>query len=177
MKKLTPEKLDLAPSVKPRHRIAVVHTFETAHRLPNLDGKCASLHGHSWQVAVSVTAPGLTEDATIVEFGALKAGIRRWIDTYFDHGTMLGSGDVLLTPLTEAKTKVFRFGYADPHSPAESLASDLPWPTVEAVAVVLHRVSQQVLAHLPHTTGALVGEVVVHETRHNTAAYGSAGER
>jgi 6-pyruvoyltetrahydropterin/6-carboxytetrahydropterin synthase len=29
------------------HRVTVEHTFETAHRLPRLAGKCASLHGHS----------------------------------------------------------------------------------------------------------------------------------
>jgi 6-pyruvoyltetrahydropterin/6-carboxytetrahydropterin synthase len=156
------------------HRISIAHTFETAHRLPHLSGKCTNLHGHSWRVVVSATAPSLAGDGTIVEFGALKAGVRQWIDTYLDHGTMLGAHDPLVVPLTTAGCKVFRFGVdaATPSDEAETLAADLTWPTVEAVAVLLHRVSQLVLTALPSAAGATVGPVVVRETHLNTATYG-----
>jgi 6-pyruvoyl tetrahydropterin synthase/QueD family protein len=80
------------------YQITIEHSFETAHRLPHLGGKCTSLHGHSWRVAVPVIAPSLSDDATVVEFGALKAGVRQWIDTYLDHGTMLGVDDPLVAP-------------------------------------------------------------------------------
>src|SRR2546425_7401275 len=93
----------------PSYQITIEHTFETAHRLPHLGGKCTSLHGHSWRVAVPVIAPTLSNDVTVVEFGALKAGVREWIDTYLDHGTMLGEHDPLAVPLYEARCKVFRF--------------------------------------------------------------------
>jgi 6-pyruvoyltetrahydropterin/6-carboxytetrahydropterin synthase len=156
------------------HQISIEHSFETAHRLPHLDGKCTSLHGHSWRVIVSVIALNLSTDVTVVEFGALKAGIRQWIDTYLDHGTMLGAHDPLAAHLYAAKCKVFRFG-ADRHKTvedAELLAADLAWPTVEAVAVLLRRVSQAVLAALPCTPDARVGRVFVRETHLNTATYG-----
>ncbi|WP_083754131.1 6-pyruvoyl trahydropterin synthase family protein [Actinosynnema sp. ALI-1.44] len=156
------------------HQIAIEHTFETAHRLPHLGGKCTSLHGHSWRVAVSVIAPTLSDDVTVVEFGALKAGVRQWMDTHLDHGTMLGVHDPLAAHLLAAKCKVFRFGangnetVKDP----ELLATDLAWPTVEAVAVLLRRVSQAVLAALPCAPDARIGQVFVRETHLNTATYG-----
>jgi 6-pyruvoyltetrahydropterin/6-carboxytetrahydropterin synthase len=156
------------------HQITIEHTFETAHRLPHLDGKCVSLHGHSWRVAVPVIAPTLGDDVTVVEFGALKAGVRQWIDTYLDHGTMLGCHDPLAAHLYAAKCKVFRFGVDRSQSveDAELLAADLAWPTVEAAAVLLRRVSQVVLATLPCAPDARVGRVFVRETHLNTATYG-----
>ncbi|MFD9963986.1 6-pyruvoyl tetrahydropterin synthase family protein [Amycolatopsis sp. NPDC058986] len=163
---------DRAPAV---HQITIEHTFETAHRLPQLGGKCTSLHGHSWRAAVSVVASGLSDESIVVEFGRLKAGIRGWIDTYLDHSTMLGIRDPLVVHLAAAKCKVFRFG-ANRNATvddAELMVSDLAWPTVEAVAVLLRRVSQAVLAGLPGGEGAQVGRVTVRETDINAAAYGS----
>ena len=158
------------------HRITVRHMFETAHRLPHLGGKCTSLHGHSWRVAVPVLATSLeSTDLTIVEFGAFKAGIRRWIDTHLDHGTMLGAQDPLVDPLVAAGCKVFRFGNDRVDvTEAEVVAASLAWPTVEAVAVVLWRISQIVLTGLPHASGARVGRVHVRETQVNSADYGPA---
>jgi 6-pyruvoyltetrahydropterin/6-carboxytetrahydropterin synthase len=156
------------------HQITVEHSFETAHRLPHLDGKCTSLHGHSWRVAVSVIASSLSEQATVVEFGALKAGVRQWIDTHLDHGTMLGVDDQLVEPLVAAGCKVFRFGNdrAATAGDAEAFAADLMWPTVEAVAMLVRRMSQVVLAALPYADAARVGRVAVHETYVNSATYG-----
>ncbi|MCU1680258.1 MAG: 6-pyruvoyl-tetrahydropterin synthase [Amycolatopsis sp.] len=155
------------------HRVAIEHTFETAHRLPHLDGKCTSLHGHSWRVTVSVTAPHLSSDVTVVEFGALKAAVRHWIDTHLDHGTMLGFDDPFVETLTTTLgCKVFRFGADHTASEPETLATDLAWPTVEAVAVLLRRMSQHVLAGLPCADNARVGRVFVRETQLNTADYG-----
>lgn len=170
----SPTDLVMDDRVPTAHQITVQHSFETAHRLPQLGGKCTSLHGHSWRVAVCVIAPSLSEQATVVEFGALKAGIRHWIDTHLDHGTMLGVQDPLVEPLAAAGCKVFRFGAgrACPAGKAEALAADLAWPTVEAVAVLLRRMSQGVLAAVPRAAGALVGRVFVRETDLNSATNG-----
>ncbi|PFG50202.1 6-pyruvoyltetrahydropterin/6-carboxytetrahydropterin synthase [Amycolatopsis sulphurea] len=156
------------------HQVTIEHTFETAHRLPHLGGKCTSLHGHSWQVVVPVIAPTLSDDVTVVEFGVLKAGIREWIDTYLDHGTMLGVRDPLAVSLYAERCKVFRFGADDDQAVdgTELLAADLGWPTVEAVAVLLRRVSQAVLAALPCAPDVRVGGVFVRETHLNTATFG-----
>lgn len=170
----SPADLGVDVRVPKAHQITVEHAFETAHRLPHLGGKCTSLHGHSWRAAVPVIAPSLSDQATVVEFGALKAGIRHWIDTHLDHGTMLGVHDPLAEPLAAAGCKVFRFGTgpACPTGDAEALAADLAWPTVEAVAVLVWRMSQRVLAGLPCAAGARVGRVLVRETDLNSATYG-----
>lgn len=152
------------------HKISVEHSFESGHRLPHLGGRCVSLHGHSWSVAVTVSTLELTPEVTVVEFGSLKAGLRGWIDDHLDHATMLGARDCLIEPLAAAGSRVFRFG-ADSAADAEQFASGLPWPTVEAVAVLLGRVADSVLAELPGVEGARIEQVLVRETRLNTAIY------
>ncbi|MCP2261593.1 6-pyruvoyltetrahydropterin/6-carboxytetrahydropterin synthase [Streptoalloteichus tenebrarius] len=163
-----PERQDSPPDA---HRITIRHTFETAHRLPQLGGRCASLHGHSWRVVVQVRAHALDGDLTVVEFGGLKAGVRDWVDTHLDHATMLGIEDPLVEPLLAAGCEVFRFGAGHSATDAERSAGDLAWPTTEAVAVLLFRVARDVLAGLPSAPRARVGGVLVREAPLNTASY------
>ena len=56
-------------------RVYKEFTFEAAHRLPNVpEGhKCARLHGHSFQVRVSVDGPVGTESGWVMDFADLKA--------------------------------------------------------------------------------------------------------
>jgi 6-pyruvoyltetrahydropterin/6-carboxytetrahydropterin synthase len=144
--------------------VTVRHNFETAHRLPELGGKCVNLHGHSWWVEVSVTsvqAEKMSGDGELVcEFGALKAELRAWIDTRLDHATMLGTNDPLVGPLLEQGCKVFLFGGDLP-------AADLPWPTVEATATLLARVAANIAAELD--PALVVTRVRVQETHVNAA--------
>lgn len=136
-------------------QVTVGHNFETGHRLPNLPGKCVSLHGHSWWVDITVTAE--TGDADIVvEFGAFKRVLRDWIDEHLDHGVMLGPDDPLIAPLRDADCKV----YVTPG-----------WPTVEAVAAHLAAVAGILLDKVDHADGAHVSAVDVQETRVNGAAW------
>ena len=50
-------------------------SIEAAHRLPNVpDGhKCARLHGHSFQVRISVEGPLGEESGWVMDFGDIKA--------------------------------------------------------------------------------------------------------
>ncbi|MFJ2706795.1 6-pyruvoyl trahydropterin synthase family protein [Streptomyces sp. NPDC087428] len=160
---------ELPEGPRPAHSVSVRHNFETAHRIPHLVGKCVNLHGHSWWMEATVTAP-LLDRGTVVEFGAFKGHVRAWIDTYLDHGAMLGADDPLAGILAEHRSKVFRFGASDP-GPAERFAVGLPHPTVEAVAELLARVVGQALRELSAAAGAFVSEVVVSETHVNTAGW------
>lgn len=155
------------------HAVTVRHNFETAHRLPVLGGKCQNLHGHSWWCEITVSAPEMT-DGTIVEFGALKSAIRRWIDTWLDHGAMLGAQDVLTATLVKESSKVFRFGATDAASDAEQYAVKLAWPTVENVAQLIASVAQDILASLSHAPVAQITCVTVHETHVNAAVWSLA---
>jgi 6-pyruvoyltetrahydropterin/6-carboxytetrahydropterin synthase len=159
-----------------RHSITVEHNFETAHRLPHLPGKCRSLHGHSWRVAVTVNAPTLSGSRTVVEFGRFKKLMRGWIDEHLDHGTMLGLDDPLVAPLRDAGCKVFTFGSdVDGRGDWE----DSPWPTVESVAELLARQAWEWLAASrtgPADTtaeSAGVARVDVAETAVNRASWGA----
>lgn len=151
------------------HSVTIRHNFETAHRLPNLGGKCQNLHGHSWWCEITVMAADLA-DGTVVEFGAFKAGVRRWIDGCLDHGCMLGAADPLVLALTEEGSKVYRFGAADPQQD-EQYAVKLGWPTVENVAALLGAVGQGVLESLDRAPGARVTRVSVTETHVNAACW------
>ncbi|MEV6037563.1 6-carboxytetrahydropterin synthase [Nonomuraea sp. NPDC052116] len=146
------------------HQICVRHNFETAHRLPHLAGKCVNLHGHSWWAEVTVRAACLSDEQTVVEFGAFKKALRAFVDEHLDHGAMLGIDDPLASLLVAHGSKVYLFG-------EHPYARDLPYPTVEAVAVMLGRAAQSLLAGLPHAAGAAVARVKVTETHVNAAEF------
>lgn len=150
--------------------ITIRHNFESGHRLPVLGGKCQNLHGHSWWAEVTVSARPGTAPATVVEFGAYKAGLREWIDTHLDHGLMLGKDDPLARILPEFG-KAFIFD-AD----ADGLTKGLAWPTVENVALLLRRVASDCLDVTPRSPGSRVSEVRVSETHVNAAHWIDSGE-
>lgn len=137
--------------------VTVRHNFETAHRLPELGGKCFNLHGHSWWAEITVAAPALNGDGIVVEFGAFKRAVREWIDTHLDHGAMLGTDDPLLAVLCSMGCKVFEF--------------EDRWPTVEATAELLASVASGLLTAVPHAPGARVVNVDVRETAVNEASW------
>lgn len=149
------------------HAVTVRHNFETAHRLPHLGGKCASLHGHSWWVEVTAACQELASTATVVEFGEFKKQLREWIDLRLDHGTMLGYQDPLRDALTADGSKLFVFGEAE----AGPAVADLEWPTVENVAVLLGRIAEKVIEGTESAQGARITRVVVKETHVNAAEW------
>ncbi|MEW9553311.1 6-pyruvoyl tetrahydropterin synthase family protein [Nonomuraea sp. NPDC050783] len=157
------------------HHIHIRHNFETAHRLPHLSGKCMSLHGHSWWAEVTVSAAELSHDQTVVEFGGFKKALRAFIDEQLDHGAMLGAEDPLAPLLMAHGCKVFLFGRPD-LGPDTSYTADLPLPTVEAVAVMIGRVTQALLADVPRAAGASISQVRVVETHVNSAEFRPAGD-
>lgn len=155
------------------HSITVCGGFETAHRLPQLAGKCESLHGHSWQVDVTVSGEDLDSDGKLIRFEDLKRPIFGWVQEHLDHGTMLGVSDPLVGPLRDAGTKLYLFDpTADPDGPP-ALTADLEWPTVENVAVLLTRVASVFIRHIDDpAAGPLHVGVRVKETAINRAAWG-----
>lgn len=147
--------------------VTVRHNFETGHRLPILPGKCQSLHGHSWWCEVTVAAPAPAA-GVVIEFGLFKKALRDWIDTYLDHGLMLGSDDPLL-PHLQAAGKVFVF---DPDMDGgPSFTVGLAWPTVENVATLLARVADDELGQIQRAPDTHVTRVAVQETHVNTATW------
>lgn len=63
--------------------------FEASHLLPNHDGKCARLHGHSWSVEIEVEGSSLAEAGPkagmVADYGDLAKPLNRLIDSHLDH--------------------------------------------------------------------------------------------
>jgi 6-pyruvoyltetrahydropterin/6-carboxytetrahydropterin synthase len=75
-------------------RITKEFQFEAAHALKDYDGPCRSIHGHSYQL--SVTVKGTPVDAInspkkgmIMDFGDLKKIVKKNIIDTFDHSLVL----------------------------------------------------------------------------------------
>ena len=58
------------------HRLTVRHHFDAAHYLREYHGACSRLHGHRWQVEVTVQGSQLDELGMLVDFGVLKQALK-----------------------------------------------------------------------------------------------------
>ncbi|MFH5802521.1 6-pyruvoyl trahydropterin synthase family protein [Alienimonas sp. DA493] len=67
--------------------------FCAGHRLLGHEGKCAALHGHNYAAEFHVTADALDDVGRVVDFAAIKAELKGWIDREWDHGFLLYEGD------------------------------------------------------------------------------------
>jgi len=75
-------------------RITKHFDFETAHALYGYDGKCKNIHGHSYQlyvtvIGVPVNDPNHVKNGMVIDFGDLKKIVRSEIVDVFDHATVL----------------------------------------------------------------------------------------
>lgn len=69
-------------------RIAKRWTFDAAHMLPNHDGKCARLHGHTYVVEVMVEGALQTSgpaEGMVVDFYHLSAIWKNELEPMLDH--------------------------------------------------------------------------------------------
>jgi len=88
-------------------RITKEFKFETAHSLPGYDGLCKNIHGHSYELLVTVAGYPLQEKnhpkrGMVMDFGDLKKIVRKEIVEPFDHALVLRN-DVPKTLITELK--------------------------------------------------------------------------
>lgn len=59
--------------------------FEAAHRLPNYQGPCNQVHGHSYKLEIGVSGPVGLDSGMIMDFKALKDLVKDWIIDRLDH--------------------------------------------------------------------------------------------
>ncbi len=70
--------------------IAKEFTFDAAHSLPNSDGPCKRLHGHTYCVTVVAhgriqPVDGRAEEGMVVDFNRIKEVFKRRIEARCDH--------------------------------------------------------------------------------------------
>jgi len=102
-------------------RITKHFDFETAHALYGYDGKCKNIHGHSYQLYVTVIGepindPNHVKNGMVLDFGDLKKIIKTEIVDVFDHATILNKN----SPHKELAEKI------KPHSPKTLLVDYQP---------------------------------------------------
>lgn len=102
-------------------RITKHFDFETAHALYGYDGKCKNIHGHSYQLYVTVIGKPIDDsnhvkNGMIIDFGDLKKIVKTEIVDVFDHATILNQN----SPHKKLAEKII------PHSPKVLLVDYQP---------------------------------------------------
>lgn len=75
-------------------RITKEFRFEAAHALQGYDGPCKSIHGHSYELSVTVKGISLSDEKSpkagmVMDFGDLKKIIKKNIIDTVDHSLIL----------------------------------------------------------------------------------------
>lgn len=64
---------------EPMFRLQTTVSIESSHIIPNHPGKCRNLHGHSWNITVSLEAADVKpETGMVIDFGIVKDVIRAY---------------------------------------------------------------------------------------------------
>jgi len=74
-------------------RITKQFSFETGHALYGYDGKCKNIHGHSFNLFVTVIGQPISDMdnvkfGMVIDFGDLKKIVKEEIVDQFDHATI-----------------------------------------------------------------------------------------
>jgi len=143
------------------YSVKVEIMFDAAHRLLHYEGKCYSLHGHSYTAIIGISSEVLepVHSGFVIDFGVLKRIVKDWIDKNWDHRTLLHKEDPLREVLEELGCKVFLFDYD---------------PTAEHMAEYLYRI---VCGALHHREALKVSYVAVKETQTSWASYQPSEEK
>ena len=75
-------------------RITKHFDFEAAHALHGYDGKCKNIHGHSYQLYVTIIGTPIEEknhpkNGMVLDFGDLKRIVKQEIIDVYDHSIVL----------------------------------------------------------------------------------------
>jgi 6-pyruvoyltetrahydropterin/6-carboxytetrahydropterin synthase len=109
-------------------RITKEFRFEAAHALKGYDGPCRNVHGHSYELSVTVTGMPVSDKTSsrygmVMDFGDLKCIIKSGIIDPFDHALILHTSmkDEGLVPAGEPFTNVV---YVDYQPTSENILID-----------------------------------------------------
>jgi 6-pyruvoyltetrahydropterin/6-carboxytetrahydropterin synthase len=80
-------------------RLTKEFKFEMAHALLGYDGPCRNIHGHSYELVVTVAGEpipdvGSPKSGMVMDFGQLKTIVREEIVSEFDHALVLNKASV-----------------------------------------------------------------------------------
>jgi len=83
-------------------RLTKLFKFEMAHALWGYDGPCKNIHGHSYELEVTISGSPVNtsespKDGMLMDFGDLKVIVNKHIIDKYDHALVLKEG----TPYAE----------------------------------------------------------------------------
>jgi len=107
-------------------RITKEFRFEAAHALKGYDGPCKNVHGHSYELAVTVTGTPVNEAVSpkygmVMDFSDLKGLIKSTVIDHFDHALIMNVNDQVMVPKGEPFTNVV---YVDYQPTSENILLD-----------------------------------------------------
>jgi 6-pyruvoyltetrahydropterin/6-carboxytetrahydropterin synthase len=70
---------------KGSYTLSVKEHFDAAHSLVGYPGQCANLHGHTWDIEVSVVGSELDEVGIVYDFKTLKSDLLAILEQYDHH--------------------------------------------------------------------------------------------
>lgn len=78
----------------PKIRVTKRFHFEMAHTLYEYDGLCRNIHGHSYNLEVTIAGeprnePGHPKDGMVLDFSELKGIVKTQVVSRFDHALMV----------------------------------------------------------------------------------------
>jgi 6-pyruvoyl tetrahydropterin synthase/QueD family protein len=79
--------------------ISLAFKTATAHRLLKHEGKCKNLHGHTYEITITLS-PKLSHcpldgQGMVIDFGEVKKTFGAWLDQHLDHAVVLWEEDPL----------------------------------------------------------------------------------
>lgn len=109
-------------------RITKAYKFDMAHALPGHDGLCKNIHGHSYELLVTLTGEPITEPESpklgmVIDFKDLKFIIKGLIVDELDHALILRK-DSPETLLTEMRKNFDRIVLVDFQPTSENMIID-----------------------------------------------------
>ena len=98
--------------------------FDAAHRVMEHESKCKHLHGHRYVIEATFRAEKLDTLGRVIDFGAVKTVLGDWVDTHWDHNTILHDKDRTLGDAVAQQTQQ-EIAYLPVNPTAENMASYL----------------------------------------------------
>lgn len=80
-------------------------SFAAAHRLKDHQGRCAFLHGHNYNVDITIESSTPNELGMVVDFTDVKNTIGKWIDDNWDHAFIYNDQDPVAQDVVAALKK------------------------------------------------------------------------
>jgi 6-pyruvoyltetrahydropterin/6-carboxytetrahydropterin synthase len=109
------------------YELTVKSHFDAAHNLYGYPGECRELHGHTWDVEVTVAGEQLDELGIVYDFKRLKADLASVLDAY-DHAYLneVGPFDEI-SPTAENLARIVYERLAEKVDPCVSVVEVSVW--------------------------------------------------